>query len=135
MKFRLLLWFLGYMMAKASRKDLEFQKKLGDKNLNFRIYTMDGKISRVFSVANQRLTHKSGTADNIEFGIGFKDAAYAAATMGGRGNPQAAFLKGIKDKDIEITGNAGMVLWFQDLAKRALKKKKKNKPGDSAKKD
>lgn len=131
MKFRFLLWMLGRLMAKASRKDPDFQKLLSGKDLRFRLFTLDGKVSRIFTVNNQRVSSKGGGGEaETAFSIGFRDAAYAVATMTGK-NQQVAFMKGIQDKDIVIGGNAGLVMWFQGLVKKVVKKKKK-KPGDKS---
>ncbi|HHY2542082.1 TPA: helicase, partial [Pseudomonas aeruginosa] len=42
MKFRLLLWMLGRLMAKASRDNPAFQKQLEGKDLVFQLHTLDG---------------------------------------------------------------------------------------------
>ncbi|MGT9846864.1 helicase, partial [Pseudomonas aeruginosa] len=39
MKFRLLLWMLGRLMAKASRDTPAFQKQLEGKDLVFQLHT------------------------------------------------------------------------------------------------
>ena len=56
MKFRFLLWMLGFLMSKASRKNPAFQQQLVDKDLVFQLQTLDGKVARHFKVKNQRIT-------------------------------------------------------------------------------
>lgn len=116
MKFRLLLWALGLLMAKASRTNPAFQQQLGDKALVFQLQTLDGKVARHFRVKDQRITSHSGAYAEPAFAIAFKDAAYGFATMQAK-NKQLAFMTGIQDKSIQIKGNPALVIWFQGLTK------------------
>ena len=56
MKFRLLLWVMGLLMARASRNNPAFQQQLKGKDLVFQMQTLDGRIVRHFIVANERLS-------------------------------------------------------------------------------
>lgn len=116
MKFRLLLWALGLMMGKASRKNPEFQQQLEGKDLTFELYTLDGKVARQFKVKDKRVTSQSGKAEEPAFAIGFKDAPYGFATLTAK-NKQLAFMEGIQNGGISINGNPALVLWFQGLTK------------------
>jgi hypothetical protein len=128
MKFRFLLWMLGRLMAKASRKNPAFQQQLLGRDMVFQLHTLDGKVARQFIVKDQRITSKRGPASEPAFALGFKDAAYGFATMNAK-NKQLAFMQGIQNKDIQIQGNPALVIWFQGLIKYLMPKKK-----DSAKK-
>ncbi|MDH4871533.1 helicase [Pseudomonas sp. BN515] len=123
MKFRFLLWMLGRLMAKASRDNAEFQQQLAGKDLVFQLHTLDGKIARHFIVKDLRVVSKRGVASAPAFAIGFKDGAYGFATMSAK-NKQLAFMQGIQNKDIQIQGNPGLVIWFQGLTKHLVPKKK-----------
>ncbi|MCO6055935.1 helicase [Pseudomonas sp. MOB-449] len=123
MKFRFLLWMLGRLMAKASRDNAEFQQQLAGKDLVFQLHTLDGKIARHFIVKDLRVVSKRGAASAPAFAIGFKDGAYGFATMSAK-NKQLAFMQGIQNKDIQIQGNPGLVIWFQGLTKHLVPKKK-----------
>lgn len=123
MKFRLLLWVLGRMMAKASRDNAAFREQLAGKDLVFQLHTLDGKVARHFVVKDQRVTSKRGVAASPAFAIGFKDGAYGFATMNAK-NKQLAFMQGIQNKDIQIQGNPALVLWFQGLTKHLVPKKR-----------
>ena len=78
MKFRLLLWMLGRLMAKASRDNAAFQEQLAGKDLVFQLHTLDGKVARHFIVRDQRVTSKRGTAEAPAFAIGFRTAPTAS---------------------------------------------------------
>ena len=116
MKFRLLLWMLGRLMAKASRDNPAFQKQLEGKDLVFQLHTFDGKVARHYLVRDLRVSSKRGTHPQPALSLGF-----AAMTSK---NPQLAFMQGIQNKDIQIQGNPALVIWFQGLVKYLKPKKK-----------
>jgi len=122
MKFRFLLWMLGRLMAKASRDNPAFQQQLVDRDMQFQLHTLDGKVARHFIVKDQRISSKRGPASQPAFALGFKDAAYGFATMSAK-NKQLAFMQGIQNKDIQIQGNPALVIWFQGLTKYLMPKK------------
>lgn len=123
MKFRLLLWMLGRLMAKASRDNPAFQKQLEGKDLVFQLHTLDGKVARHYLVRDLRVSSKRGTHPQPAFSLGFEDGAYGFAAMTSK-NPQLAFMQGIQNKDIQIQGNPALVIWFQGLVKYLKPKKK-----------
>ena len=116
MKFRFLLWAMGLLMARASRKNPAFAQQLKDRDLVFQLQTLDGKVGRHFVVKDMRVTSKAGTVDAPAFAIAFKDAAFGYATLQAK-NKQLAFMQGIQDKTIQIKGNPALVIWFQGLMK------------------
>lgn len=123
MKFRLLLWLLGRMMAKASRENPAFQKQLEGKDLVFQLHTLDGKVARHYIVKGLRVSARRGIHPGPAFALGFRDGTYGFATMTSK-NPQLAFMQGIQNKDIQIQGNPALVIWFQGLVKYLKPKKK-----------
>lgn len=124
MKFRFLLWMLGLLMARASRRNPAFQQQLVGKDLVFQLQTTDGKVARHYVVRDQRVSSRGGTVPSPAFAISFKDAAYGFATMQAK-NKQLAFMQGIQDKHIQVVGNTGLVMWFQGLMKYLQPRKKK----------
>ena len=126
MKFRLLLWALGWLMARASRNYPAFQQQLVDRDLVFQLQTLDGKVARHYIVNNQRVRSRSGTVAQPAFAIAFKDAAFGFATLQAK-NKQLAFMQGIQDKTVQIKGNPALVIWFQGLMKY-LQPRKPKKP-------
>lgn len=126
MKFRLLLWLLGRMMAKASRDNPAFQKQLEGKELVFQLHSLDGKVARHYIVHEQRVRARRGVHPQPAFAIGFKDGAYGFATLTAK-NAQLAFMQGIQNKDIQIQGNPALVIWFQGLVKYLKPKKSAQK--------
>ncbi len=124
MKFRLLLWFLGRMLRKASKSNAGLQQQLADKDVGFSLVTMDGKVARSFHVREQRISSAAGTLENPAFVLSFRDAAYAHQVMTAK-NKQLAFMQGIQEKNIKVEGDAALVIWFQGLFKYIMPKKNK----------
>lgn len=125
MKFRFLLWMIARMLIKASKVNPQLQQQLVDKKLSFSLQTMDGKVARSFHVQNERITSHSGTTESPVFTMSFRDAGFGYSVMTAK-NKQLAFMQGIQNKDIKITGDTAQVLWFQGLFKYAMPKKKKS---------
>lgn len=124
MKFRLLLWLLGRLLARASRSNAAFRAQLQDRELVFQLQTRDGRIARHYRVENQRIHSAAGSVPHPAFSIAFRDAAYGFATLTAA-NRQLAFMQGIQNKDIQIQGNPALVMWFQGLTKYLAPKKSK----------
>jgi hypothetical protein len=123
MKFRLLLWALGLMMKKASKKNPDFQKQLAGKDFVFQIKTQDDSIARQYIVKNERIKSKGGLAKDAAFSIAFKDGDTGLNIMTAK--DKNAFMKGIQDKDIKIDGDLSLVMWFQSIVKHIKPGKKK----------
>lgn len=123
-KFRALLWFLSLMMRKAARKSADFRKQLAGKDFIFQLQTADGKIVRSFKVANEKISSKRRAHSDPAFTISFKDAETGLRLLTSK--DKNAFMRGIQEKDIVISGDLSLVMWFQSISKY-LKPKKKSK--------
>ena len=119
MKFKMLLWILGYMMKRASRKKIAFQKLLKDQNLTFQLSSEDG-IARHYVVKNDKVYPKAGAAAEPTFSLSFTSAKKGFEILTAR-NAQVAFMKGVQDKSIIATGDLSKIMWFQSMAS-AMKK-------------
>jgi hypothetical protein len=116
MKFRLLLWLLGLLLARASRNKTAFREQLLGRDLVFQLQTLDGKSARHFIVKDQRISSRRGLFKDPALAIAFKNASCGAAALTAK-NRQLAFMQGIQDKTIQIQGNPALALWFLGLAK------------------
>lgn len=123
MKFKLMLWGLGFMMKRASKKNPDFQKKLEGQDLSFVISTQDGKNARHYKIKDQRVSSGGGQLENPSFGLSFKDADTGLRILTDK--DKNAFMKGIQNKDIVVTGDLSKLLWFQSVSKYLKPKKKK----------
>ena len=124
-KFRFMLWMLALMMRKAARKNVEFKEKLKGKDFSFQIKTEDGKAARCYVVAEQRIKSRRGLVVDPAFTISFKDAATGFNII--TSSNKNAFMKGIQDKDILISGDLSLVMWFQSISKYLKPRKKRSK--------
>lgn len=123
-KFRALLWALGLMMRRAARKNPEFRQKLEGKDFVFQLQTVDESIVRHYKIANQQVKSRRRSHYQPAFVISFKNAETGLRILTSK--DKNAFMKGIQEKDIIITGDLSLVMWFQSISKY-LKPTKKNK--------
>ncbi|PJE80762.1 hypothetical protein CI610_00250 [invertebrate metagenome] len=132
MKFKLLLWTIGFLMRRESRKNPAFREKLKGENIAFQIRSEEG-VARHYVVCEQKVFSSSGKLDQPVFEIAFKNnrAGFRALTAG---NAQLAFMKGIQTQNIVINGDYKKVLWFQKLMGSLVSGMKKRKVADKAKK-
>ena len=118
-----MLWALGLLMARSSRTNPDFRKKLADKDLVFQLSSDDG-VARHYIVKNERVKARSGVVESPAFSINFSSAEKGAKALTAK-NAQLAFMQGIQDGDIVIQGNPVLVMWFQSLIKYLVPWRKK----------
>lgn len=122
-KFRLLLWALGLLMKKGAKNNPDFQKQLDGKDFAFQLQTVDGNIARHYVIRNNKVKTKGKAHASPAFTISFKDAETGLRIMTAK--DKNAFMKGIQDKDIVISGDFSLVMWFQGISKYLKPRKKK----------
>lgn len=122
-KFPLLLWALSLLMKKAARKNSDFRKQLEGKDFAFQLQTADGNIVRQFVVANNSIRSKRKAHSNPAFTISFKNADTGLRILTSK--DKNAFMRAIQDKDIAISGDLSLVMWFQSVSKYLKPSKKK----------
>ncbi|MFY9180573.1 MAG: helicase [Venatoribacter sp.] len=115
MKFRALLWLLSIFMKKAARKNPDFQKQLKDKDFAFQIKTEDGSAIRAYKIKDNQVYSKRSGLNHPAFTISFKDADTGVRILTSK--DKNAFMRGIQEKDIVITGDLSLVMWFQSISK------------------
>ncbi|MFC3680437.1 SCP2 sterol-binding domain-containing protein [Bacterioplanoides pacificum] len=122
-KFRLLLWALSLLMKKGAKNNPDFRKQLQGKDFAFQLQTADGGIVRQFVIKDEKVKSKGKSHPEPAFTISFKDADTGLAILTSK--DKNAFMKGIQDKDIQISGDLSLVMWFQGITKYLKPKKKK----------
>lgn len=123
LKFRLMLWAISLLMKKAARNNADFRKQLEGKDFAFQLQTVDGAIVRQFVVANNGITSKRKAHASPAFTIAFKDAQTGLRILGSK--DKNAFMKGIQEKNVMISGDLSLVMWFQSVSKYLKPSKKK----------
>ncbi|MCX4026543.1 helicase [Endozoicomonas sp. SM1973] len=124
MKFRFLLWMMGFLMARASKKEQKMREKIADKQLSFQIKTRDGHVARHFIVSNGLIKSHAGECETPAFTLEFADPNTGFTTFTAA-NAQEAFMKAIQKQTLRITGDTKEVMWFQGLTKYWMPKGKK----------
>lgn len=115
-KFRLLLWILGWRMVMKSRGNTDFKQALKDKDIVLQIQTMDDAVARHFVIQNQTVRSRSGHHSQPSLAMSFQDAAYAVETLLKRDN--MAFMTGVQKQLIAITGDFSLLMWFVGAVKK-----------------
>lgn len=114
-KFRLLLWVLSKLMKKAARKNPEFRKQLEGQDLVFQLQTEDLKVVRQFLVRDNQVKSRGKAHASPVFTISFRNAHVGLKILTSK--DRNAFMKGIQEKDITISGDLSKVMWFQGISK------------------
>ena len=122
-KFRLLLWALGLLMKKGAKNNPDFQKQLEGKDFAFQLQTEGSGIVRQYVIKDKKVKTKGKAHKEPKFTISFKDAETGLAILTSK--DKNAFMKGIQDKNIVISGDLSLVMWFQGISKYLKPKKKK----------
>lgn len=124
MKFKLLLWLLGFFLQRASKNNLQFQKKLEGKDLTLEISSEDG-VAYHYIFKNKTVMSYPGRASKPTFlsrvhepdmTIRFKKASSGFKTFTAK-DKQLAMMEGLESKQIYIEGNILFLSWFQGLGK------------------
>ena len=124
MRFKIVLWVMGFMLERASKNNPRFKQKLKDQELTLEI-GCEGGYARHFIIQDQKVMSYPGKASAPVFlsraheptlAITFDSAAtgYQALTAKDK---QLAMISGIQDKRITIVGNPLFLMWFQSLVK------------------
>jgi hypothetical protein len=124
MRFKVVLWILGFMLERASKNNPRFKQKLEGQELTLEI-GCEGGYARHFIIQDQKVMSYPGKASAPVFlsrahepnlAITFDSAAtgYQALTAKDK---QLAMIGGLQDKRITIEGNPLFLMWFQSLVK------------------
>jgi hypothetical protein len=124
MRFKIVLWILGFMLERASKNNPRFKQKLKGQELTLEI-GCEGGYARHFIIQDQKVMSYPGKASAPVFlsrahepnlAITFDSAAtgYQALTAKDK---QLAMIGGLQDKRITIEGNPLFLMWFQSLVK------------------
>jgi hypothetical protein len=115
MRFKIALWVLGVLMARAEKNNPVFKEKLKDKNLIMEIKS-GNKNARHFIFKNQQVISYAGLANNPTLSLNFKSPSIGFKAFTAKDKKQA-MMNCIKEKNIIIEGSTGVMIWFQGLAK------------------
>lgn len=113
-KFKMLLWVFTLLLKKEVSTNPECAKYIAGKKQTFQIRTSGG-TGRYFVVGNGSIRSFAGLTKQAQFTLTFKDAAKGFAILSAK-DSKAAFLRGLGNGDLVITGDYLEMTWFQGLS-------------------
>lgn len=113
LKFKILLWLLTKLLQRAVKNNPACAKYVTGKHLIFQIQTLGG-IGRYFTVANGTVKSAAGLTKAAQFTMTFRDAARGFAILSAKDSKEA-FLAGLHQQDLSLSGDFVEVTWFQGL--------------------
>lgn len=84
---------------------------MAGKRLEFQIQTAD-KVGRYFRIQDGQVKSYPGLSPAPQFTLTFRNAAKGFAILSAKDGKEA-FLAGLRDEDLQISGDFVEVMWFQ----------------------
>ncbi|WP_085316042.1 helicase [Derxia lacustris] len=113
LKFKLLLWAFARLLQRQITHNPDCARYVEGKILVFQIRTVSG-AGRHYVIRDGAIRSFAGLTAHPEFTLSFSNAAKGFAILTA-GESQAAFLRGLGNKELTISGNFQEVMWFQGL--------------------
>ncbi|MBB5498803.1 helicase [Paraburkholderia sp. MM5384-R2] len=113
LKFKFLLWMFTQLLKRQIRNNPDCAKYVAGKTLVFQIRTVSG-VGRYYVIRDGAIRSIGGLTATPQFTLTFRDAVKGFAILSAR-ESQAAFLRGLGNKDLVISGDFREVMWFQGL--------------------
>lgn len=110
-KFKFLLWVMTRLMQRAIKTNAACARYVAGKRLEFQIQTAD-KVGRYFRIQDGQVKSYPGLAAAPQFTLTFRNAAKGFAILSAKDGKEA-FLAGLRDEDLQISGDFVEVMWFQ----------------------
>jgi hypothetical protein len=113
LKFKFLLWMLGRLLKGAIRKDPKAAAYVAGQDVTFQIRTAGG-IGRHYHISNGGITSTAGISPNAMFTMTFSGPGAGFRILSDK-DSQTAFLQGLQDKELSLSGDFVKIMWFQGL--------------------
>lgn len=113
LRFKLLLWGLDKLLKRAIRKDPGAAAYVTGKDLTFLIRTVGG-IGRHYHICGGSITSAAGLACEPAFTMAFANPDAGFRILSAK-DSQQAFLQGLHDGELVLSGDFVAVMWFQGL--------------------
>lgn len=110
-KFKFLLWVMTKLMQRAINTQPACAKHVAGKRLEFQIQTAD-KVGRYFRIQDSQVKSYPGLSKAPQFTLTFRNAAKGFEILSAKDGKEA-FLAGLRDEDLRISGDFVDVMWFQ----------------------
>ncbi len=116
MKLRLMLWLLGMLLKRASRRKPQFRQQLAElRRLDWGIATEDLAIARHYRMSPGGIRSGAGLPVDLDLELRFEDEATAVAVL--RKPTQRAFLDGMIAGKVRLVGDSADLKKLQKLLK------------------
>jgi len=113
LKFKLLLWALAKLLQRAINTKPACAAYVRGREVDFQIRARDGS-GRHFVVKNGKVSSRAGIASNPQFTMTFRNASRGFAILSAKDGKEA-FLAGLHDEDLALSGDFVELMWFQGL--------------------
>lgn len=113
LKFKILLWLFTQVLRRQIKSNPDFANYIRGKKLTFQIRTASGS-GRHFMIQNGDIQSHPKLTESPAFTLSFKDAQAGFQILSAK-DSQAAFIRGVGNKALVISGDFQEVAWFQGL--------------------
>lgn len=120
-KFKMLLWLLEKLLARAIGNQPACAAYVRGKELTFQIRTVDG-IGRHYTIRNGGITSAFGISSHAKFVMTFSTASAGFRILSAK-DSKGAFLAGLHDQELKLSGDFVEIMWFQGLTEFLQPKK------------
>ena len=112
-KFKFLLWAFAQLLQRKINSNPNCARYVQGKRLAFQIRT-DSGAGRHYVIEDGAVRSAGGLTNDAQFTLSFINAAKGFEILSAK-DAQPAFLRGVGNKDLVISGDFLEVLWFQGL--------------------
>lgn len=113
LKFKFLLWVFPKLLQRVIDSKPACAAYVRGKELLFQIMTRDG-AGRHFVIKNGKVTSRAGITPNPQFTMTFRNASRGFSILSAKDGKEA-FLAGLHDEDLALSGDFVELMWFQGL--------------------
>lgn len=110
-KFKFLLWLMTRLMQRAIKTNAACARYVTGKRLEFQIQRVD-RVGRYFRIQDGTVKSYPGLSPAPRFTLTFRNAAKGFEILSAKDGKEA-FLAGLRDEDLQISGDFVEVMWFQ----------------------
>ncbi len=116
-----LLFVVGLRLSQLAKTgDEKFKGLLQNRNFTIQIGSELENIQRYFAIDDGNFSQHDGTAENPTLTISFKDSLTGVKLL--TKGDATAFMVGIQNGDVKMSGDYSLLLWFNQVAKYIVPK-------------
>ena len=112
-RFKFILWMLAKLIQRTLDRNPEALKHASSREVSFRICTRSGS-GRTYRIADGRVTSQSSLGSAPGFALTFSTGAAGFRILSAK-DSKGAFLQGLHDSELAVSGDFTAVMWFQRL--------------------